>query len=208
MLAKQGDYVIQVVDDDDAVRDSLQLLLGSAGYRTRGWSSGPALLASAATLEPGCVIVDVRMPDMDGVTLLGKLRERGIRHPVIVMTGHADVPLAVRAMRAGAIDFIEKPFADAVILQSLEAALDRGLHPEARHAADAATRMTALTPREREVLQALVAGLPNKSIAYDLGISARTVEIHRSRVMEKMQARSLSELVRLGLAAGINPDVT
>src|ERR1700737_3502820 len=113
-MAKPGDCVVHVLDDDHAVRDSLQLLLESAGYRTRGWPSGPALLASAATLEPGCVIVDVRMPDMDGVTLLSKLRERGIRHPVIIMTGHADVPLAVRAMRTGAIDFIEKPFADEV----------------------------------------------------------------------------------------------
>ncbi len=142
---------------------------------------------------------------MDGVTLLARLREKGLHHPVIIMTGHADVPLAVRAMRAGAIDFIEKPFSDEVILQSVRAALEQQAHASAT-TADVAGRLAALTPREREVLRALIAGLPNKSIAYDLGISARTVEIHRARVMEKMQARSLSELVRLGLAAGINPD--
>ena len=203
-MSNPSEITVQVVDDDEAVRDSLQLLLEAAGYRARAWSSGPALLRAPA-IEPGCIVIDVRMPEMDGVTLLARLRERGIRHPVIIMTGHADVPLAVRAMRAGAIDFIEKPFSDQVILQAVRDALAQGVNG-APASADAAARLATLTPREHEVLRALIAGLPNKSIAYDLGISARTVEIHRARVMEKMHARSLSELVRLGLAAGINPD--
>jgi two-component system, LuxR family, response regulator FixJ len=203
----QGEPVIHVVDDDEAVRDSLQFLLEAAGFRVRCVASGPELLALLPLPEPSCILLDVRMPEMEGVTVLAKLREQGVRTPVIVMTGHADVPLAVRAMKAGADDFIEKPFTDSEILESIRSRLTqgRGGH-DISGSAEITARLAELTPREREVLNGLVAGLPNKSIAFELGISPRTVEIHRARVMEKMRARNLSELVRLSLAAGINPD--
>ncbi len=200
-----SDLVI-VVDDDDAVRDSLQVLLETAGYQVRGHASGAALLADVPAA--GCILLDIRMPEMDGITVLDRLREQGARLPVIVITGHGDVPLAVRAMKAGAIDFIEKPFDQDQILASLrEACANHAREAAGREDAGgrAGARLASLTPREREVLEGLMAGLPNKTIAFDLGISPRTVEIHRARVMEKSGARSLSELVRLGLAAGIEP---
>lgn len=195
--------VVIVVDDDEAVRDSLCFLLAAGGYGARAFPSGAALLASEGVPGAGCLLLDVRMPEIDGVTTLERLRAAGFRLPTIIMTGHADVALAVRAMKAGARDFIEKPFSDGVILEAVADALAA---PAAggRDSA-AAARIATLTPREREVLEGLVAGLPNKSIAYDLGISPRTVEIHRAHVMEKLAARSLSELVRLALAAGIDP---
>ncbi len=200
-----ADPVVIIVDDDEAVRDSLSFLLDVAGYRTRAFASGTALLEAPpplAAADAGCLLLDVRMPEIDGVTTLDRLRAAGFQLPAIIMTGHADVPLAVRAMKAGARDFIEKPFSDGAIL----AAVAQALEAEARAPGHAAlARVATLTPREREVLAGLVAGLPNKSIAYDLGISPRTVEIHRAHVMEKLEARSLSELVRLALAAGIEP---
>ncbi len=200
-----ADPVVIIVDDDEAVRDSLSFLLDVAGYRTRAFASGTALLEALpplAAADAGCLLLDVRMPEIDGVTTLERLRAAGFQLPAIIMTGHADVPLAVRAMKAGARDFIEKPFSDGAIL----AAVAQALEAEARAPGHAAlARVATLTPREREVLAGLVAGLPNKSIAYDLGISPRTVEIHRAHVMEKLEARSLSELVRLALAAGIEP---
>ena len=197
--------VVIVVDDDEAVRDSLSFLLDVAGYRARAFASGAALLATP--LAPlaagaGCLLLDVRMPEIDGVTTLERLRAAGFRIPTIIMTGHADVPLAVRAMKAGARDFIEKPFSDGAILAAVAQALDAGANASGQAAA---ARVATLTPREREVLAGLVAGLPNKSIAHDLGISPRTVEIHRAHVMEKLEARSLSALVRTALAAGIEP---
>jgi two-component system response regulator FixJ len=201
------DIVIHVVDDDDAVRESLRFLLGINGFRVRGWKSGTTLLAALPLPGPGCIVLDVRMPDLDGVTVLRRLRERGSQLPVIVITGHADVPLAVRAMKAGADDFREKPYTEQEILESIRTALVRNRAPGPAVPPDLAARLAALTPREREVLHGLVAGLPNKSIGYDLGISPRTVEIHRARVMDKMSARSLSELVRLSLAAGVIPGV-
>ena len=201
-----ADPVVIIVDDDEAVRDSLSFLLDVAGYRTRAFASGTALLEALlpplAAADAGCLLLDVRMPEIDGVTTLERLRAAGFQLPAIIMTGHADVPLAVRAMKAGARDFIEKPFSDGAIL----AAVAQALEAEANTPGHAAlARVATLTPREREVLAGLVAGLPNKSIAYDLGISPRTVEIHRAHVMEKLEARSLSELVRLALAAGIEP---
>ena len=200
-------HYVYIVDDDEAVRRSLSELLESEGYTAASYGSGSEFLAVAPTLSAGCLIVDIRMPGMDGLELRERLTAVGLDFPMIVITGHGDVPLAVRAMKAGAVDFIEKPFAVTAILDSLEAAFAR-LDPSAQSgaaAAAAAVKLTLLSPREREVLEGLLAGLPNKSIAYNLAISPRTVEIHRARVMDKMGARSLSELIRLALAAGMRP---
>jgi two-component system response regulator FixJ len=201
------DRLIYVVDDDEAVRDSLSVLLEARDYTVRTFSSALEFLAAAPTLRPGCLIADIRMPEMDGLELQQCLIERHLRFPLIVVTGHGDVPLAVRAMKAGAIDFIEKPFAVETILKSAEIALAGLSNPGDPDplAAAATTRLALLSPREREVLMGLLAGLPNKSIAYDLAISPRTIEIHRARIMDKMEARSLSELIRMSLAAGLQP---
>src|SRR5262245_23211633 len=185
-----------VIDDDEAVRDSLGLLLESAGHQVRSFGSALDFLAAAPALLPGCVIVDVRMPDMGGLELQQRLVQQQARFPVIGITGHGDIAMAVRAMKAGAVDFVEKPFAEEAILAGVRGALER-LEAAADLDGHAAAALARLTPRERDVLQGLVAGLPNKAIAYDLAISPRTVEIHRARVMAKMQARSFSELVRL-----------
>jgi two-component system response regulator FixJ len=190
--------LVHVVDDDDAVRDSLAVMLESAGFAVRTYGSATALLA--ATMGTiGCVVTDVRMPEMDGLELQRRLAETGPPLPVIVMTGHGDVPIAVEAMRAGAADFLEKPFDDEQLLASVRRAIaaSERARDETEAAADIAARLTSLTPKEREVLDKLVQGLPNKTIAYDLGSSPRTVEVHRARVMEKMGARSLPELVRM-----------
>ena len=202
-----AERLIYIVDDDEAVRDSLSLLLEARGHTVRSFASAPEFLAAMPSLRPGCLIADIRMPEMDGLELQQRLIERAMPFPLIVITGHGDVPLAVRAMKAGAVDFIEKPFAAETILNSAAAALMRLAEPGYRdsQAADAAARLALLTPREREVLHGVLAGLPNKSIAYDLAISPRTVEAHRARVMDKMGARSLSELIRMGLAAGLPP---
>ena len=202
-----AEHVVYVVDDDEAVRDSLLVLLEARGYTVCTFSGAPEFLAVAPTLRPGCLIADIRMPGMDGLELQQHLVQRNLSFPLIVITGHGDVPLAVRAMKAGAIDFVEKPFAADTILASTVAALERADAPRERDpVAEAAANCVAeLTPREREVLDGLLAGLPNKSIAYELTISPRTVEIHRARIMNKMGARSLSELVRLGIAAGLSP---
>ncbi len=197
---------VYVVDDDAAVRDSLIFQLEVEGYEVSGFASGAEFLSAASTLPAGCLIVDVRMPEIDGIELQGRLRELGLSFPVIVITGHGDVPLAVQAMKAGAVDFVEKPFSEKNILASIDLALKQRRPPERRdeEAEAAEARLATLSAREREVLEGLVAGQPNKLIAYELGISTRTVEVHRARVMDKMQARSLSELVRLALAVGIN----
>src|SRR5271155_2513729 len=190
---------VYIVDDDEAVRDSLSVLLESKAYAVRSFGSAPEFLAAAPSLPVGCLIADIRMPEMDGLELQQHLIDRSLHFPLIVITGHGDVPLVVRAMKAGAVDFIEKPFAAETILNSATAALKRlSRPPDQDHVA--AERLGMLTPREREVLLGLLAGLPNKSIAYDLAISPRTVEVHRARVMDKMEARSLSELVHLGIA--------
>jgi two-component system, LuxR family, response regulator FixJ len=202
-----ADLSVYIVDDDDAVRDSLSVLLKSKAYTVRSFGSAPEFLAAAPSLPVGCLIADIRMPEMDGLELQQRLIERSLHFPMIVITGHGDVPLAVRAMKAGAIDFIEKPFASEAILDSLAAAVVRlaTTHKQDPMRVAAAAKLALLSPREREVLEGLLAGLPNKSIAYDLAISPRTVEIHRARVMDKMGARSLSELIRLTLAAGVRP---
>ena len=198
---------VYIVDDDEAVRDSISVLLESKGYAVRSFGSAPEFLTAAPSLPVGCLIADIRMPEMDGLELQQHLIDRSLQFPLIVITGHGDVPLAVRAMKAGAVDFIEKPFASEAILTSVEAALSRLSTPgeEDPAKATAAAKLALLSSREVQVLQGLLAGLPNKSIAYDLAISPRTVEIHRARVMDKMGARSLSELIRLALAAGVQP---
>lgn len=196
--------LIHIIDDDEAVRDSLQFLLEAAGYRVRPHVSALAFLDEAPEAVAACCIIsDVRMPGMDGLELQAALARRGGHPQLIFMTGHGDVPLAVRALKAGAVDFLEKPFGEEAILAAVQNAMARARQQHDRVAAAllARERLATLTPREREVLEALVAGNPNKIIAFDLGLSPRTVEVHRARVMEKMQARSLSELVRLSLAA-------
>ena len=195
--------MIHVVDDDEAVRDSLRILLESNGHAVRTYPSAALFLEDAgATL--GCVLTDVRMPDMDGLALQRRLNERGLHLPVIVMTGQGDIAVAVRAMKAGALDFLEKPFDDDHLLAAVERALAEGERRQAREeiSGEAARRMAALTAREREVLDLLVSGLPTKGIANELGASPRTIEVHRARVFEKLHARSLPELVRLVIAAG------
>jgi two-component system response regulator FixJ len=193
---------IHVVDDDAAIRESLRFLLEASGFAVRTHASATALLAAAASLS-GCVLTDVRMPAMDGLELQQRLNERGFCLPVIIMTGQADVPIAVRAMRAGALDFLEKPLDDGRLLEAVRRALDESRRRQHARltAAEAAVRLAVLTPREREVLDLLVGGLSNKAIANELGASPRTIEVHRARIQEKVQARGLPDLVRLVLAA-------
>ena len=197
----QTESVVHVVDDDAAVRNSLRFLLRSAGLNAATYESGPELLSQAGELEPGCIVTDVRMPEMNGLELVRRLKELEVRHPVIVMTGHADVPLAIEALRAGVADFIEKPFDDEALLASIRAALAAQAGPADDNGQDPAVRerLASLSARERQVLDGLVAGRANKVIAYDLGISPRTVEVYRANVMTQMQARSLSELVRMSI---------
>jgi len=199
----QSPPTVFVIDDDEAVRTSLHLLLETGGYKVATFPSGKAFFDTVPAAARGCILVDVRMPEMSGIEVQQELEQRGIELPVIIMTGHADVPLAVRAMKAGALDFIEKPFSDELISSAIERALglDRSAQNERAARTKARDLAAQLTPREREVLEYLVVGHPNKVIAHKMSISPRTVEIHRARVMEKMQARSLSELVRMSLAA-------
>ena len=201
------DFTIFVVDDDEAVRDSLRALLGSAGLAVEAYASGREFLEGYAPHRRGCLLLDVRLPDMSGLELQRTLAAQGVGLAVIMITGHGDVPMAVNAMKAGAVDFIEKPYRDDTILGCIERARDLDQSARSRDASttDAAARIALLTARERQVLDHLIIGRPNKVIAHELGISARTVEVHRARVMEKMQADSLSHLVRMALAAGIDP---
>jgi two-component system response regulator FixJ len=199
--------LVFVVDDDEGVRDSLSILIESAGYEVESFDLAWAALDRCRTRLPACILTDIRMPGMDGLEFQEKLVENGINVPVIVMTGHGDVRLAVRAMKAGASDFIEKPFSEEIILASIKEGI-------AKHAArltpnpvdpELTARLESLTPREREVLDLLVAGDPNKVVAYRLQISPRTVEIHRARVMEKMKAKNLAELVRMAMELARRP---
>jgi two-component system response regulator FixJ len=196
-----------IVDDDEAVRESLAALLISYGYAATTFPSALHFLARCDRHASGCLIADVRMPDMDGLELQEKVAADFPNLAVVIITGHGDVPVAVRAMKAGAVDFIEKPFSEDSILETVKNALEHALKTRRQTSdpGDGLDRLDQLTPREREVLEGLVAGLPNKTIAYDLGISARTVEVHRARVMEKMQVRSLSALIRIAITAGIEP---
>jgi two-component system response regulator FixJ len=197
--------VVHVIDDDDAARDSLSFLLRTANIEARTYETAPAFLAANKNLSLGCVITDVRMPEMTGIELLRRLREGGSNVPVIVITGHGDIPLAVEAMKFGAADFFEKPYDDESLLAAVRVALNRQ-EGEAQKQAQRSIldeRLATLSHRERQVLEGLVAGKPNKIIAFDHDISPRTVEVYRANVMTKMQASSLSELVRMALTAGI-----
>jgi len=198
-----SDPIIFVVDDDAAVRHSTEMLIRSMGLRAESFSSAAEFLEDFDPQQPGCVILDIRMPGMSGLELQGHLRERDAAIPVIFVTGHGDVPMAVKAMKAGAVDFIQKPFRDQELIDRVHAALDQDKE-QRRQDADRAkieARIEALTTRETEVMGLVVDGKPNKEIAFDLGLSPRTVEIHRARVMNKMKAASLPDLVRKVLKA-------
>jgi len=198
-----ADAQIHVIDDDDAVRDSLAFLLRSAGFEAVTHESATAFLETSPGTRQACIITDVRMPGIDGVELLRRLAAEGTGQPVIVMTGHGDIALAVEAMKLGAFDFVEKPFDDEVILAAVRAALAQREGEEQHRArkVEIGERVAALSPRERQVLLGLLKGRANKTIAYELGISARTVEVYRANLMTKMQAASLSELIRMALLA-------
>jgi two-component system, LuxR family, response regulator FixJ len=199
---------VYVIDDDPAMRDSLEFLLGSAGFSVRLFDSAQGFLDELANLDAGCVLTDVRMPGIDGMELLRKLNSGARKLPVIVMTGHGDVPLAVEAMKLGALDFLEKPFDDERLIGMIETALalnETGSKSEAL-SADMAARVASLTQRERQVMQGLVTGQSNKTIAREYDISPRTVEVYRANVMTKMQAGNLSELVRFAIRAGVIED--
>lgn len=199
---------LYLVDDDEAIRDSLAMRLAAEGWTAQAFASAIEFLDRLDPARLGCVIADIRMPSIDGLELMARLRGLGLDWPVIVISGHADVPLAVRAMRAGAIDLIEKPLDDAALIAAVRRGMGRA-HAMALSAEDGrmAERIGRLTPRERDVLACLLAGSVNKVIASRLGISPRTVEIHRARVMDKIGARSLSDVVRAGLKAGVQPRI-
>lgn len=198
-------YPVYVVDDEEAIRKSASFMLKTSGYAVEAFGSGVAFLSAVAKLDPGCVLLDVRMPEMDGLQVQAELRARGIMMPVIVLTGHGDVSVAVQAMKAGATDFLEKPYEKQRLLSAVEEARSRSESAAHRgvQETEANTLLNALSPRELDVLKGLVDGLPNKTIGYDLGISPRTVEIHRANLMEKLGARSLSDALRIGFAAGL-----
>ena len=200
--------VVHVIDDDEAMRQSLAFLFRTARIYAETYESASAFLSALPQLKVGCIVTDVRMPGLSGLDLLRRLRELNIGVPVIVITGHGDVPLAVEAMKSGAADFLEKPFDDEALLGAVRSALSKNATDHERQAQKSAIkeRLASLSNRERDVLQGLVAGNPNKTIAYDLGISPRTVEIYRANVMTKMQAGSLSDLVRMAIVGDILED--
>ena len=201
----QPEPAIFVIDDDDAVRQSLEFLLKTAGYAVTGFESAKAFLEILPQLRSGCIITDVRMPEITGIDLLRRIKERGVDIPVIVITGHGDISLAVDAMKLGAVDFLEKPFDDDQLLAALKSALNQDADQAERKAelSEIHDKLAVLSNRERQVLDGLVAGSANKTIAFDLGISPRTVEIYRANLMTKMAANSLSDLVRMAMMAGI-----
>ena len=205
MSTMQPEPIIYVIDDDDAVRQSLEFLLKTAGMTVRGFEHAKAFLDILPQVQHGCVITDVRMPGMSGIDLLSRLKDTNPKLPVIVITGHGDISLAVEAMKIGAIDFLEKPFDDDHLIAAVRAALNRdaGVVKRKAELGEITEKLAALSNRERQVLDGLVAGKANKSIAFDLGISPRTVEIYRANVMTKMAANSLSDLVRMAMLADI-----
>jgi two-component system response regulator FixJ len=194
------DKAVHIIDDDDAVRDSLMFLLSAAGFGVVPHESADAFLAKVDSLHPICLITDVRMPGTSGIDLLKQLAQRGKAIPTIVVTGHGEIPLAVEAMKLGAVDFFEKPFEDEAVLRAVRAAIDRqGAGSTSAPKQEIRARIAALSARERQVLDGIVAGKANKIIAHDLGISPRTVEVYRAHVMTKMEAGSVSELVKMAL---------
>ncbi len=204
MTAAAEPVAVFVVDDDASMRDSLRFMLEGAGHRVETFDSGRAFLAGAAVDRPGCVVTDVRMPEMSGIELQAELKRRGSPLKIIVMTGNADVPMAVRAMKAGAADFIEKPFETEAMLDAVARAIapPPRSQPPAAGAPEVAARLQRLTARERDLLEPLVQGRPHKVIAHALGISPRTVEVHRARIMQKLEARNHADLIRLLLDQG------
>lgn len=197
--------LVHIVDDEDAIRRSASFMLKTSGFAVQTWASGVDFLKEVRDLEMGCVLLDVRMPGMDGLTVQRTLAERGILMPVIILTGHGDISIAVQAMKAGAVDFLEKPFERERLLYAIKAAHDR-IHTaetSAGRTAEAEILIAGLTAREQDVLRGLANGLPNKTIAYDLGISPRTVEVHRANLMTKLNVRSLSDALRIAFAAGM-----
>lgn len=196
------DTTVFIVDDDEAVRDSLGFLMQSVGLKARSFESAQAFLDAYQSHDAGCLVLDIRMPGMSGLELQERMNGAGITIPIIFISGHGDVPMAVRALKAGAFDFIQKPFNDQTLLDCVQRAIqeDMGRREERAARSDVMQRIESLTPREREVLDLVVAGHPNKVIGAELGVSQKTVEAHRARVMEKLEAKSLSELVRLSLS--------
>lgn len=197
--------VVHVIDDDEAMRESLSFLLDASGLSAKTYGSAAEFLAVASDAEPGCIVTDIRMPEMNGLELVAELKARGVSLPVIVITGHGDVPLAVEAMKAGVCDFLEKPFSDEALLGAIGRALDgmaesQSVQTEAKRISEI---LDQLSPREKDVLRGVVAGKPNKVIAYDLGISPRTVEVYRANVMTKTRANAVSDLVRMAMIAGL-----
>jgi two-component system response regulator FixJ len=199
--------VVHVIDDDESVRQALSFLLSASGMAVRTYETGDAFLRNVDSIQDGCILSDVRMPGIDGIGLLRQLMELGVKLPVIIMTGHGDVSLAVEAMKSGAVDFIEKPFDDESLLSTIRSALDRASETGHRESevAQIQSKLRTLSVRERQVLNGVVAGQANKTIAYDLDISPRTVEIHRANAMTKMGANNLSDLIRMALLAEILP---
>lgn len=194
--------LVHIIDDEDSVRNSIGFMLQTTGYSVRTWPSGAAFLRDLRSAEPGCILLDIRMPEMDGLQVQQQLTARGVTMPVIVLTGHGDVTIAVKAMRNGAVDFLEKPFEAEQLLCAIETAFGRACDGNSASRTEAArSQLASLSMREREVLDGLAAGFPNKTIAYDLGISPRTVEVHRANLMQKLGARSLSEALRVTFTA-------
>ena len=200
---------VHVVDDDEAIRQSISFLLRKAGYTVETYPAGAIFLKAVTRKSQGCVLLDVRMPDIDGLEVQARLSQQGIAMPVVMLTGHGDVTLAVRAIKAGAIEFLEKPFERLMLIDAIEAALRHAARTGREHLAanDAVVRIAALTARERDVLDGMVLGRPNKLIAFELGIATRTVEVHRASLMEKLSARSLSDVLRIAFAAGLGEAV-
>ena len=197
-----GQRLVHIIDDEDSVRNSIGFMLRTTGYAVRLWSSGAAFLRELRGIEPGCILLDIRMPEIDGLQVQQQINERGAAMPVIVLTGHGDVAIAVKAMRGGAIDFLEKPFEADRLLGAIDKAFERMRESNGASRTDAArTQLANLSAREREVLDGLAAGFPNTTIAYDLGFSPRTVEVHRANLMQKLGARSLSEALRVTFIA-------
>lgn len=200
--------LVHVVDDEEAVRRSLDFLLRTAGYRVEKWPDGESFLKGADKLAAGCVLLDVRMPGMDGLQVQAEMAAQGFNQPVVVLTGHGDIRTAVRAMQAGAVDFLEKPFNREQLLEAIETGFQLLADREGRRKREqwAKTRVAALTEREREVLEGLACGYPNKTIAYDLGISSRTVEVYRANAMAKLDATNFADALRVAFAAGMGSE--